>query len=90
MKIIKDTKFVSQLIDILRYIAKDKKSVAIKFDRELDALIKDLTNYPLKYRKSYYMDNEAYRDLIYKGYTIIYKVEAEQILILEIFKWQDR
>lgn len=36
------------------------------------------------------MQDRAYRDMIYQGYTIIYKVEKEKILILEIFKWQNK
>lgn len=90
MTIVKDIKFSIQLLGILKYIAEDKKSAAIKFERELDRFINDLVNFPLKHRKSYYMDDEAYRDLIYMGYTIIYKVETDKILILEIFKWQNR
>jgi len=27
--------------------------------------------------------------MIYEGYTIIYKVESDKILILDIFKWQN-
>jgi len=33
---------------------------------------------------------KEYRDLIYEGYTVIYKVETDKILILDIFKWQNR
>ena len=39
---------------------------------------------------SYYFDEKAYRDMIHQGYTIIYKVDKERIIILEIFKWQER
>ncbi len=35
MKIVKDIKFSIQLLGILKYIAKDKKSAAIKFERKL-------------------------------------------------------
>ena len=35
MKIIKGSYFQTQLISILRYIAKDKKSVAINFAKDL-------------------------------------------------------
>ncbi len=41
-------------------------------------------------RAFFYMEDKAYRDMIYQGYTIIYKVEKEKILILEIFKWQNK
>jgi plasmid stabilization system protein ParE len=90
MIIVKDIKFSVQLLGILKYIAEDKKSAAIKFERELNALLNGLLNFPLKHRASYYMGDEAYRDLIYMGYTIIYKVETDKILILEMFKWQNR
>lgn len=90
MIIIKDPIFVKQLLSILRYIANDKISASIKFEKELNQLIKDLINFPYKFRPSYYFEDESYRDLIYKGYTIIYKVEKKRILILEIFKWEDR
>lgn len=90
MTVIKDKKFSIQLIGILSFIAKDKKSAALNFERELEYQIQGLVRFPLKFRKSYYFDDEAYRDLIYKGYTIIYKIETDKILMLEIFKWQSR
>lgn len=90
MIIIRDIRFSMQLFSILKYIAKDKKSAAIDFESELNQKIKDLVIFPLKYRASFYMQDKAYRDMIYQGYTIIYKVEKEKILILEIFKWQNK
>ena len=41
------------------------------------------------YRKSVYFDDENYRDLIHKGYTVVYKIEKERIIILDIFKWSE-
>ncbi|MDF1874628.1 hypothetical protein JHD48_02640 [Sulfurimonas sp. SAG-AH-194-I05] len=41
-------------------------------------------------RPSIYFEDANYRDLIFKGYTVIYKVEDEEIKVLDIFKWQDR
>ena len=57
MIIIRDIRFNMQLLSILRYIAKDKKSAAVDFESELNQKI---------------------------------KVEKEKILILEIFKWQNK
>ena len=74
----------------MTYIKKDKLSSAKKFQKELDTKIKALIHSPYQHRKSYYFENEAYRDLIYTDYTVIYKVEYERIVILEIFKWQER
>ncbi|GAB6044591.1 hypothetical protein JCM11957_01890 [Caminibacter profundus] len=39
------------------------------------------------YRKSIYFDDENYRDLIHKGYTIIYKIEKDKIIPIDNGKW---
>ncbi len=90
MTIIKDKECLSQLLNILRFIKKDKPSASKKFEKELENKIQNLSNSPYKFRASIYFDNEVYRDLIFMGYTVIYKVETNKILILEIFKWQNR
>ncbi len=90
MTIIKDENYLSQLFTILSHIRKDKPSVPKKFERELTEKINLLKISPFMCRQSYYFDDKAYRDLIYSGYSIIYKIEEEKIIILEIFKWQNR
>jgi plasmid stabilization system protein ParE len=90
MKIIFEPIFVDRLLTILTYISKDKKSASSKFKKELKEKISNLKENPYIYRASYYFESENYRDLIHQGYTIIYKVEEDTIMILEIFKWQDR
>ena len=90
MRVVKDKEFSVKLFNILKFIAKDKKSATIKFEMELERKIESITTFPYKYRKSVYFDDEAYRDLIHMGYTIIYKVQDDTIVILEIFKWQSR
>ncbi len=90
MKIEKKLVFLKSLKRILLYIKIDKPTAASNFEKELNKRIKLLSHNPLMHRKSQSFDDEAYRDLIYKGYTIIYKVEGETIMILDIFKWQDR
>jgi len=90
MKIIFEPLFSDGLLNILNYISKDKKSASLKFKKELKKKISDLKENPYIYRASYYFEDESYRDLIHHGYTIIYKVEDDTIMILEIFKWQDR
>ena len=75
---------------ILAFIAKDKISAAKTFENELDQHILDLIQFPYKYRQSDYYDNQCYRDLTYKGYTVIYKITDEAIQVLDIFKWVDK
>jgi len=90
MKIEKKPKFLKELFSVLRLIKQDKVSASIQFEKELNKKIKNLVDFPYQYRASYYFKNKSYRDLIHQGYTVIYKVENERIIILEIFKWQDR
>ena len=90
MRIVRDDVFVQQLMQILRNIASDKPTAALHFEQRLNERIKSLSDFPWQCRPSYYFDDKVYRDLIHHGYTIIYKVEQDRILVLEIFKWQDR
>ena len=89
MKIIRKKEYITELKNILRYISKDSKNRAINFRNELDSKIALLVDFPFKYRKSLHFDSENVRDLIYKGYTIVYRVNKQQnsIEIIEIFKW---
>lgn len=63
------------------------KNFAVQNNLKKMDLIRDA---PFMCRQSHYFQDEAYRDLILKGYTIIYKIENKTIKILDIFKWQDR
>jgi plasmid stabilization system protein ParE len=90
MKIEKKPKFLKELFSVLRIIRQDKISASIQFEKQLNKKIKNLVDFPYQYRASYYFEDNSYRDLVHQGYTIIYKIEKERILILEIFKWQNR
>jgi len=56
--------------------------------KELFEQIKNLPDFPYKFRKSYYFDDEKMRDMTYKDYTIIYEVDLDNniIIILNIFQ----
>ena len=90
MKIEKKPAYTKNLKNILRYIASDKISAAIKFEKDLNSKIDALIEFPFMYHTSFYFDENSYRDMQYKGYTVIYKVEENLVSILEIFKWQER
>ena len=87
MKIVFSSQFKIQLISIINYISKDKKTAALNFKNELQFKISKLPTFPKMYRKSNYADNENIRDLIFKGYTIVYEIKKNELLILDIFKW---
>ncbi len=41
---------------------------------------------PHRCRKSYYVEDEDTRDLIYKKYTIVFKIIEQNVHILTLFK----
>lgn len=90
MIINKNPSFNSKLLSILKFIAINNPANAKRFKIELDKKITDLTNMPLKYRQSIHYDDVETRDLIFKGYTIPYLVDNDVIVILDIFKWEDK
>lgn len=88
MKLVRKQSYIRRLHGILRYIALDKPATAVNFERQLNARLELVKDNPWMCRPSRHIANELYRDLIYQGYTLIYKVEAENLLLLDIFKWQ--
>ncbi len=90
MRIEKNPFFNDRLFSILKYIAINNPANAKKFKKELDQKIINLVNMPFKYRQSIHYDDINVRDLIFKGYTISYLIDNDIILIIDIFKWEDR
>lgn len=88
MQIIFKSSFTSALDGILDYISEDSLSQAILFNSELHQKIKDIPLMPYKCRKSVHYNNDDIRDMIFKGYTIAYLVDKEQIIILGILKYK--
>ncbi|MBE0515606.1 type II toxin-antitoxin system RelE/ParE family toxin [Sulfurimonas sp.] len=76
--------FINSLALKLEYIAKDNPRAARKFKNELFASCKDISDMPYKYRKSIYHDDEKIRDLVFKGYTVVYMIEDETISIFTL------
>jgi plasmid stabilization system protein ParE len=89
MQIIYEPRFINSFNSIWDYIAEDSKSRANKFKKDIKGLIEDIPLMPYKYRKSIYFENENIRDLIFKGYTVVYKIEKETIIIIGIKKYKN-
>ena len=92
MTIVKKLKFEKNLKNLIYYIALDSKSRAKNFRKKLQKSIDSLDYMPYKCRQSYYYNSIEVRDLIIDGYTIPYLIDEEksQIVVLDIFKWEDR
>jgi plasmid stabilization system protein ParE len=73
----------------LRFIAKDNLARAKQFKADVLLEIKSLVNFPMRCRKSIYVDDENVRDLIFKGYVITYRVKVEKLEIIGFTKYQN-
>ncbi len=81
MQIIRSDRFIAQLQDILEYIAKDKIAASLNFRKDIDRRINNLISFPYKYRKSHYYNDIDIRDMMFKSYTIVYRVNSSKDLI---------
>jgi len=75
MKIEITLSFREKLGNQVLYIAKDKPKAARKFKEDIIRKIKLLNQNPYSGRKSIYFYRSDIRDLIFKGYTIVYKID---------------
>lgn len=80
--------FQNRFLNQVVYIAKDSPSRARKFHKELLSAIKKISKNPYIYRKSIYFDDDSIRDLIFKGYTVVFIVEQNVITIFGFIKYQ--
>lgn len=90
IKILKS--FSIKLADQVEFIAEDKPIAARNFKKDILNSIKDLNKQPYKQRKSIYFKDENIRDLIFKGYTIVYRIKTKENII-EVFgfvKYRER
>ncbi|WP_418185415.1 type II toxin-antitoxin system RelE/ParE family toxin [Aliarcobacter vitoriensis] len=86
-KIILEPQAIEDLTIIKNFITKNDSQVkATNFLNKIKKQIKILEFMPYKHRKSFYYDDEETRDLIFKGYTIVFKITTSTIYILTIFR----
>ncbi len=84
MYIYYDDRFIERYLEIYQYRAEI-------FEKELKNAILGATHYPYKHRKSKYFMSENIRDLIFKGYTIPFRIDEEnnRLVILSIIKYRN-
>ncbi len=91
MTIIKDSRYFNNLRQIIRFIALDSPNNARAFKKALEEKIKHIPQFPYANRKSIYFDDENIRDMIFKGYSVVYWVDKSnnQLVILGIVKYKE-
>lgn len=90
MKLVFKEGFVLKLEKQLKFIAKDKPTAAKKFKKDILAKIKSIPSNPYLFRKSIYFEDDSIRDLIFKGYTIVFRIKEKQIEIFGFAKYQEK
>lgn len=90
IKIVFKETFLTRLSRQVDYIAKDSPARATKFKNKLLKEIRKIPNRPYSYRKSIYFEKEEIRDLIIKGYTIVFRITDKRIEIFGFVKYQNR
>lgn len=80
---------VEDLSEIHLFIAKnDYVQRANIFIRDIVIAIEGLREMPYRFRKSYYSETDIYRDMVIKGFTVIYKIveEKRSVYIMQFFR----
>ena len=73
------------LVQIYNYIYRDSIYYSIKTDNDILNLVDNLKTSPYMGRKVPEYDMENQRELIYKSYRIIYKIESGRVFIRRIW-----
>jgi len=89
MRIETTTEFRAKLEKQIQYISLDKPKAAKNFKSAIFSQLKKLKEMPYKNKQSKFFDDKNIRELIYKGYSIIYVVEKERIVVFGFHKWEN-
>lgn len=92
MKIKLKTTFTNRLSRQVSYISLDSPSRARRFKNDLIKQIERIPGNPYAYRKSVHFNDIKIRDMIFKGYCIIFRINDDEKAI-EIFgftKYQEK
>ncbi len=84
MRVILSRSAQASLRDIARYIARDNRQRAASFVRELQAKAQDIARIPRAFPLVPRYEHHGIRRRPFGAYLIFYRVENNQVLILEI------
>lgn len=83
MKVELQDSFLEKLEQLVDFIAKDKPIAARKFKSDLITELRKIGDFPFRCKPSRYFEDPTIRDMVFKGYTIVYKVyEKEDSLVV--------
>lgn len=84
--------FRDKLDEQVRYIAEDKPGAARKFKTDILKRIKEVPSMPYACRRSIFFERDDIRDLVFKGYVIVYKVDDSEkvVTVFGFSKYKDK
>jgi plasmid stabilization system protein ParE len=88
MKIKVLSTFSNDLADQIDYISKDKPNAARKFKSDIIKSIKGIPENPYRYRKSIYFEDNNIREIVFKGYKIVFRIKNNSIEVFGFIKQQ--
>jgi plasmid stabilization system protein ParE len=89
MRIIFKESFINRFENQIDYIARNNPANSRKFKNELLKLIKEIPSNPHKHRKSIWFDDNDIRDLIFKGYIVVFRIKPDSIEVFGFVKYQN-
>jgi plasmid stabilization system protein ParE len=91
MKLKFKSTFTERLSRQVSYIANDSPSRARKFKNDLIKQLKKIPKNPYTFRKSIFFNDKDIRDLIFKGYCIVFRINnaEDSIEIFGFTKYQE-
>lgn len=89
MKVRLQSSFIAKLQFVLEKISEDKKSAAHTFRREILRECYSLSDFPYRCRRSIHYNDDNIRDLIFKGWTVMYKIVDDEIKVFALTKYED-
>ena len=90
MKIVYLESFQTRLNRQLSYIAHDSPINARRFRDGLKKSIHGIKKQPYSNRRSIFFDDDNIRDLIYKGYTVVYRITNKNVEVFGFSKYQHK
>lgn len=92
MKIEISEQFRDKLKRQVQYISLDKPAAARKFNQSIFANIKKISANPKINRKSIFFEDENIRDLVVKGYLVVYEIlpAENRIVVFGFYKWEEK
>lgn len=89
MRIVYKESFTIRLERQIKFIKQDNPAAAQRFKKEIIKKIKTIPSNPRIFRKSIYFDDESIRDLIFKGYTVVFRITENRIEVFGFVKYQE-